>query len=101
MSKISKEEVKNIAILSRIELSDDEIVKFEGELSSILDFVSKLQGVDTSSIKPLSHVTGLENSLREDEIKDCLNRDKLLENLPERQDKFIKVKKVFEKEDIV
>lgn len=95
MAKISKKEVEYIARLARIELSEKEKVKFEKELSSILEFVSKLQEVDTKNVEPLSQVTGLENVLEDDEIKNKPNRDELLKNAPQKQDGFIRVKKVF------
>lgn len=101
MTKISKKEVEHIAKLARIDLSEKEKVKFEKELSSILEFVSELQKVDTKDVKPLSQVTALENVLREDEIKNQPNRDELLKNVPSQQDGFIKVKKVFEEEEMI
>lgn len=101
MAKISKKEVEHIARLARIDLSKKEKVKFEKELSSILEFVSKLQEVDTKNIEPLSQVTGLENVLKEDLIKKCPPREELLKNAPQKQNGFIKVKKVFEGEDII
>lgn len=101
MAKISKKEVEHIARLARIDLSKKEKVKFEKELSSILEFVSKLQEVDPKNIEPLSQVTGLENVLEDDEIKNQPNRKELLKNAPQKQDGFIKVKKVFEEEDVI
>ena len=98
MSKISKKEVEHIAKLARIDLTEKEKVKFEKELSSILEFVSQLQKVNTKNIKPLSQVTGLENVLDEDKIENSTKRDKLLKNTPQKQSRFIKVKKVFEDE---
>jgi len=101
MAKISKKEVEHIAKLARISLSEKEKDKFLKELSSILEFVSKLQEVDTSKIKPLSQITGLENVLEEDKIEECPRREELLKNIPDKKDGFIKVKKVFESEDII
>lgn len=101
MTKITKQEVEHIARLARIELNEKEKAKFEKELSSILEFVSQLQEVDTSKTKPLSQVTGLENILEEDNIEKCPKREDLLKNVPEKQNGFIKVKKVFEEEDII
>lgn len=64
---ISKEEVKHIAKLARLGLSDEEIKKFQKELSSILDYVEKLEGVDVSKIEPTSHTFRKENITRKDE----------------------------------
>ena len=99
MAKISKEEVEHIAKLARIELKDNGKEKFQKELSSILEFVSQLQKVDTKDIIPISQVTGLDNVLEKDNIKPSPKREKLLKNAPEKQDGFIKVKKVFEEGD--
>jgi len=101
MSKISKEEVEKIGKLARIDLKDNEKEKFRKELSSVLEFVSQLQELDTKKVEPISQVTGLDNILEDDEIKESFNREDLLKNVPERERSFIKVKKVFENGDSV
>ncbi len=76
---ISNEEVRHIAKLAKINLSDDEIKKFSGELSSILDYFSILQKVKTDKVKETSQVTGTENVSRTDEIEMSEIEDELLE----------------------
>ena len=92
---ISKEEVKHIAKLSRIELSEGELTKFQGELNRILGYIEVLKTIDTEGVEPLAQVTGLENAYREDVTMDSGLQDKIIKNAPEREGRFIKVKKVF------
>lgn len=68
MTKLSGDDVRHIAKLCRLNLSDDEVEKFAGELSSILGFVDKLQEVDTKDVEPTPQATGLTNVFREDEV---------------------------------
>ncbi len=65
---ISKEEVKHIAKLARLGLTEKEIEKFQKELSSILDYVEKLKEVDVSKVEPTSHPLKMENVMRKDEV---------------------------------
>ena len=99
---LTDNEVKKIAKLSRIELSDREIEKFKGGLSSILDFINKLKEVNTDDVEPLYQTTGLVNSLRADEprgefkMNEDLN-EKLIGQAPHKENRFIKVKSILKK----
>lgn len=68
MTKLSTDDVRHIAKLCRLNVSDEEVEKFSTELSSILRFVEKLQEVDTKQVEPTPQVTGLTNGFREDEV---------------------------------
>lgn len=93
---ISKEEVKHIADLARLELSEEEISKFQKELSSILEYVSQLSEVDTEKVEPTFQTTGLENVFREDKVEDHeLSQKEALKNAPDKKDGYFKVKPVF------
>lgn len=94
---ISKEEVKNIAKLARLDLSEKEIEKYQKELSKILDYIEKLKEVDVKDIKPLSHPFELENVLREDkeEKKEIQQKKKLLDLMPESKQGYLKTKPIF------
>ncbi|MCL5093765.1 MAG: Asp-tRNA(Asn)/Glu-tRNA(Gln) amidotransferase subunit GatC [Patescibacteria group bacterium] len=97
MVKISKEEVENIAKLSRISLTEEEKAKYQTELSSILEWVEKLNEVNTNGVQPTGQITGLFNILDSDEVEKCdISREEILKNAPEKKDGFIKVKKVLE-----
>ena len=95
---ISKEEVKHIAMLARLGLTEEEKEKFASQLSSILDYVEQLKEVDTGGVEPTAQVTGLENVMREDKIEGCdkKTRDKLLKLAPETEDDLVKTKSVFD-----
>lgn len=99
---LTETEVKKIAKLARIELTDLEVEKYKGELSLILDFVKKLNKVNTDSVEPLYQTSGLVNSTRLDEprkefeMNDELN-EKLIGQAPHKENRFIKVKSVLKK----
>jgi len=65
-SKLSKEEVRHIAKLAGLTLSDAEVKKFQSQLNEILSYVGQLKGVKTKNVESTSQVTGLENVFRED-----------------------------------
>jgi aspartyl-tRNA(Asn)/glutamyl-tRNA(Gln) amidotransferase subunit C len=93
---ITKEEVKHIAKLARLGLSDKEIGEFQKELSKILNYIEKLKEVDISNVKPTSHSIQVENVMREDEEKEKLKtkKEKLLELAPESKNGYLKVKSI-------
>ena len=66
---ITKEEIKHLAELSRLKLSEAEIIKFGGELEAILNYINQLNEVDTTKVKPTSQVSGLSDVWRADEAK--------------------------------
>lgn len=72
MKNLTVEEVKHIAKLANLTLSENEVEKFRGQLSEVLAYVEKLKEVETSSVEPTSQVTGLENVFREDKEKPSL-----------------------------
>jgi len=83
MADLSPDDVRHIAKLARLNLSDAEVEKFSKELSSILEYVEKLQEVDTEGVEPTAQVTGLHNSFREDVIHESdTTPDELLECSP-------------------
>ncbi len=97
-----KIDIKHIAKLARIKLTEKEEEKFGKELASILDFTDQLNKADTSKVEPAYQITGLVNSFRSDEHRNDfeMNEDlngKLIGQAPYRQDRFIKVKSVLRK----
>ncbi len=68
MTQLSTDDVRHIAKLCRLNVSDEEVEKFSTELSSILSFVEKLQEVDTANVEPTPQATGLTNGFREDTV---------------------------------
>lgn len=86
MTKITDADIRKLAELCRLKLTDEEIPKYKQEISKIVEFVEVLQSVDTEGIEPTSQVTGLTNVTREDKIIDYrLSRQELLSNAPDRK----------------
>jgi aspartyl-tRNA(Asn)/glutamyl-tRNA(Gln) amidotransferase subunit C len=91
---LTKEEVKKISELCRIELTEQELEKFQRELSVILEYVSELQQVDTEGVEEIAQVTGLENVFRNDEVQQSEIKDAIIGNFPDRKDTFLKIKNI-------
>ena len=89
-------DIKHIAKLARLGLTEKERKKFQKELSAVLDFVEKLNEVKTEKVEPTAQVTGLENVSRPDKgrAKSKREGEKLLELVPETKDGYLKVKAV-------
>lgn len=95
MADITRDDVLKLARLTRISLSDDEIVEFQSEFAEILKYVEQLDSVDISNEKPTTQVTGLTNVMREDVVKDYGYTAKdLLKNAPQTQGDLLKVKRM-------
>jgi len=93
---LTEEEVKQIAKLARLGLSEAEIKKFAAQLTDILDYVDILNELDTEKVKPTFQVTGLENVERGDKVDSFCEKEELLQASPlEIKDDQIKVKSVF------
>ena len=92
--KITKDEVLYVADLARLDLDAEMIDKFSGQIGTILDYVDKLNEVDTEGVRPTSHAISLTNAFREDEQTEHLERDKALANAPEKEDGSFIVPKV-------
>ncbi len=94
--KLTSDEVKHIAKLARLKLTDEEVDKFGTQLSDILTNAKMLDEVDTSNVEPVSQTTGLQNVTFSDVEEPCDLADKILEQSPMPiQDHMIKVKNVF------
>ncbi len=96
---ITREDVQHIAHLARIELTLEEEERFEHELSAILQFVEQLNEVDTTGIEPMTGGTHLEQVVRRDEQIDTSIEHRsaaLIQAVPEKKDRWISVKSVFE-----
>mgnify|MGYP000178212871 CR=1 FL=1 len=96
MGQISEEQVRHVALLSRLELTDDEVRHFTHDLSSILGYVAKLDELDTSEIAPMSHPLRLENSFREDTVGESLTNEQALANAPDAEAGLFKVPPVIQ-----
>lgn len=92
---ISQKEVRHIAELARIGISEKEVERYSKDLSSILDWIEKLKKVDIEKISEVSHISRMENSLREDKVKKFAEVEKIIELFPEKKERYDKVKSIF------
>ncbi len=93
---LTLEQVEHIASLARLQLSDQELHHFREQLSSILDYIARLQTLDTSGIPPTSSVLPLNSVLRPDESRPGLPTDILLSNAPQVEDRQFRLPPVLE-----
>ena len=94
--RISPEDVRHVARLARLALSDDELARMRVEISAILDFMDKLRSLDTKGVEPTSHAVPLRNVMREDEPAPSLPRDEMLANAPDRDGDTFRVPRIIE-----
>ena len=94
--KISKNEVRHIASLAHLKINDQEIDSYKKDLNSILEYVSRLNELDTEKIQPLRGIQTRENVWQEDEPVKSSNTESILKNAPEREEKYFKVPKIKE-----
>jgi len=93
--KLSREDVLKMARLSRLKLTEQEIEKYQIELSEIVSYVEKLNEVDVAGLQPTYQVSGLKSTdigaMRDDVIKTQVSQNELFKNLPDRLKDLIKV----------
>ena len=95
-SRIDRATVEYVGRLSRVDLSQEEIELFSAQLSAILDYIDKLNELDTSEVAPLAQAVEVVNVLREDEVRESLGAGEALSNAPARTGDFYKVPAVLE-----
>ncbi len=88
---LTREEVEYVAALARLGLSDAEITRLQGQLSSILEHIAAIERLDTEAIPPTAQVIAMTNVLRPDVVTDSLPRDAVLENAPRQAEGFFEV----------
>lgn len=94
--KISREEVKNVAQLARLDLDEAAVDRFAGQIGDILDYVDQLKAVDTSGVAATAHATAMTNAFREDVEHDHFDREDALANAPKRSEEAFIVPRVIE-----
>ena len=93
---ITMKDVEYVAKLARLELTKEEKEKYSKQLGDILNYINKLNELDTSAVEPTSHVVAISNVFRQDEVKPSLTNEEVLSNAPKKEKGFFKVKKVIE-----
>ena len=94
MAKISREEVKKVAQLARLELNENEVNNHAVQLEKILEYIKQLEKINTNNVPCTTRAIEVINVFRKDENKDFVNNEALLELAPSREDKFFKVPKI-------
>ena len=93
---VTRDEVLHIATLARLRLTDAEAETYEGQLSEILNYVDKLNELDTTGVEPTTHAVELQMQLRDDEVEQRLEREDVLGGAPDRAEGHFRVPKVVE-----
>lgn len=94
--RLTPEEVEHVALLARLQLTDEERERFTAQLNSILEHFEQLQQIDTDGVPAMSHAVEMSNVLREDEPTPSLSPDEALENAPDQADNCFRVPRVIE-----
>jgi aspartyl-tRNA(Asn)/glutamyl-tRNA(Gln) amidotransferase subunit C len=93
-TKISLEQVRQVAKLARLAPTDAQLQRFVSQLEPILEYVAKIGQADISNVEPMAHAVPLANVLRDDVVQPGLPLDKVLQNAPDTDGAFFKVPKV-------
>ena len=91
---INKEEVKHVAKLARLELTDEEVNKYSQQLGSILEYVEQMNEVNTTGIEPMPHAIPVYNVMREDIVKYEQTKEELMANAPFEEEGLFRVPKI-------
>lgn len=94
--KITREDVANVAFLSKLQFEENELDKYTEQLNCILEYVEMLNKVNTDDIEPTIHVLPLKNVMRKDEVKTSIDKTAAFANAPEEEDSYFKVPKIME-----
>lgn len=96
MAELTKEEVKHVAHLARLAITEEEAEKFALQLGAITEFAEQLKELDTSNVEPTTHVLPLVNVLREDVATKGLDRDTMMLNVKEQEAGQVKVPSIMD-----
>lgn len=96
MSRISTDQVKHVANLARLAITEEETEKFTNQLDAIISFAEQLNEINTDGVEPTSHVLDMKNVMREDIPQEGLPQSEVLKNAPEHQDGQVKVPSIME-----
>ena len=94
--KVNNKLVEHLAHLSRLDFDDDSKEKMKFDFDKMLDFVAKLEEVDTDNVEPLSYMSSELNVLREDKVKQELTQEQALQNAPVNDTDYIRIPKVID-----
>jgi aspartyl-tRNA(Asn)/glutamyl-tRNA(Gln) amidotransferase subunit C len=92
--KITVKDVEHVAVLARLELSEEDKDKYTKSLNDILEYMDMLNSANTSDVEPTAHVLPLKNVFREDRLHKCLEKELTLSNAPEEENGCFKVPRI-------
>jgi len=93
---LTPDEVRHIAGLARLGVSEDDVEHFRGQLSSILDYFEALKQLDTDDVPPTAYPLDLHNVLRSDETAPCTDADDILANAPAQENGYFRVRAILD-----
>ena len=94
MSKITAADVRKVANLARLDLREEKIATYTGQLERILDYVAQLESVDTEGVPPTTRAVEVVNVTRDDVVTPTDVREQLLNEAPQREGDFFRVPKI-------
>lgn len=92
--ELTRDQVRHVAELAKLKLTDAEVVLFQQQLSAILEYAARLEELDTAAISPTASILPLQNVMRPDIPRDSCPRDAMLRNAPDTEGEFIRTKAV-------
>lgn len=93
---ISRKEVRHVARLARLSLTDEELERMRQQLDAILAYIDKLRELDVEGVEPTAHAVPLVNVMRDDELAPSLSQEAALANAPDRAGEFFRVPRIIE-----
>ena len=96
MTQISSDDVRHLALLCRVAMSDDDVAVMRDQMSDILNGISILNQVDTEGVEPTGHSVDLVSVMRDDEVAPSTDIEDILANAPAREGDFIRIRAVLE-----
>jgi len=93
---ITRDDVREVAFLSRLEMTEEELDVFTGHLGAILEYASMLSELDTAGVEPTSHAVPVKNVFRDDIVKESFPVDRVLANAPAPYGNFFRVPKIID-----
>ena len=98
MAKITLEDVEYVAGLAQLDLDDEAKQRLQKEMGDILDYMDKLEELDTNDVQPMMHVLGMTNVFREDVVGESLDQEAVFKNAPDAQDGYFLVPRILDAE---
>lgn len=92
--KINEQQVRHVAKLARLKITDEQVKTFTRQLDAILTYVAQLEQLDTSNVEPLAHCLPVSNVLRDDTVQPSLSNADALANAPAKDGEFFTIPKV-------